>query len=82
MPKSIILFISNRNYFLNFVSRLIQLFDFESLLKFYINLEIIISHIYFFVGLFIGKYEFFSFFLFLEASLSILIINLNDNLIV
>ena len=74
MPKSIILFISNRNYFLNFVSRLIQLFDFESLLKFYINLEIIISHIYFFVGLFIGKYELFFTFLFLEILLLIVII--------
>ena len=38
MPKSVILFISNPNYFLNLVSCLIQLFDFESL-DFCVNLE-------------------------------------------
>ena len=44
-----ILFISNPIYFLkNLVLCLIQLFDFESLLDFYIILEIINSHTIFF----------------------------------
>ena len=47
--KSMILFISNPIYFLkNLVLCLIQLFDFESLLDFYIILEIINSHTNFF----------------------------------
>ena len=76
MPKSVILFISNPIFFI-FVSRLIQLFNFESLLDFYVSLERINSHTDFFVG----KCKLFFTFLFLEIPLSILIINLNDNLI-
>ena len=52
MLKSVILFISNLIYFLNLVSCLIQLFDFESLLDFYLSLEIINSLTNFFIGLF------------------------------